>query len=238
MQWRPTPTLNGIPSSCLSGSNAPSPLVCSSTSFRSSVSTVQTVSAESTFSSQRIAVHNTTKASIIVLLPVVSHHIARALSCSRTFLGPLCNTPVAIPPGEDPNIRMERHINAECSVMTGKSGRIRSQPVCARGKCGKVLYAPIACNVRSVLLSIRAHPDAEHRPAGSSTVLSIASQRTTAARVLRRPQLPLPSHRTRLHRQASGFPQRLSLRRHRMHPVLMPLCPQLPELRPLRKLLP
>lgn len=43
---------------------------------------------------------------------------------------------------------MERHISAECSVMTGKSGRTRSQPVCARGKCGKVLYAPIACSVR------------------------------------------------------------------------------------------
>ncbi|KAN0087638.1 hypothetical protein V8E55_006259 [Tylopilus felleus] len=69
-----------------------------------------------------------------------SKHNRVAPSC------PLCNTPVAIPPGEDPNIRMERHISTECSVMTGKSGRTRSQPVCARGKCGKVLYAPIACN--------------------------------------------------------------------------------------------
>ncbi|KIK99848.1 hypothetical protein PAXRUDRAFT_822300 [Paxillus rubicundulus Ve08.2h10] len=59
---------------------------------------------------------------------------------------PLCNSPVAIPQGEDPNIRVERHILTECSVMTGKSGRSRSQPVCARGKCGKVLYAPIGCN--------------------------------------------------------------------------------------------
>ncbi|KAG8214664.1 hypothetical protein J3R82DRAFT_9742 [Butyriboletus roseoflavus] len=69
-----------------------------------------------------------------------SKHNRVAPSC------PLCNTPVAIPLGEDPNIRMERHINTECSVITGKSGRTRSQPVCARGKCGKVLYAPIACN--------------------------------------------------------------------------------------------
>ncbi|KAF8442828.1 hypothetical protein L210DRAFT_3396343 [Boletus edulis BED1] len=69
-----------------------------------------------------------------------SKHNRVAPSC------PLCNTPVAIPPGEDPNIRMERHISTECSVMTGKSGRIRSQPACARGKCGKVLYAPITCD--------------------------------------------------------------------------------------------
>ncbi|KAI9573526.1 hypothetical protein HD554DRAFT_2056792 [Boletus coccyginus] len=69
-----------------------------------------------------------------------SKHNRVAPSC------PLCNTPVAIPPGEDPNIRMERHISTECSVVTGKSGRTRSQPVCARGKCGKVLYAPIPCN--------------------------------------------------------------------------------------------
>lgn len=73
-----------------------------------------------------------------------------------TFIvGPLCNTPVAIPPGEDPNIRMERHISTECSVMTGKSGRARSRPVCARGKCGKVLYAPITCNVCPALLCNR-----------------------------------------------------------------------------------
>ncbi|KAF9241110.1 hypothetical protein BU15DRAFT_87346 [Melanogaster broomeanus] len=59
---------------------------------------------------------------------------------------PLCNSPVAIPQGEDPNIRMEKHISTECSVMTGRSSRSRTQPVCARGKCGKVLYAPISCN--------------------------------------------------------------------------------------------
>ncbi|KAF9221559.1 hypothetical protein BS17DRAFT_784943 [Gyrodon lividus] len=69
-----------------------------------------------------------------------SKHNRVAPSC------PLCNNPVAIPRGEDPNIRMERHINTDCSVMTGNTGRLRSQPVCARGKCGKVLYAPINCN--------------------------------------------------------------------------------------------
>ncbi|OBZ71591.1 AN1-type zinc finger protein 2A [Grifola frondosa] len=59
---------------------------------------------------------------------------------------PLCNTPVAIPPGQDPNVRMEHHINSECSVMTGRSGKVRSVPVCARAKCGKALYAPISCD--------------------------------------------------------------------------------------------
>ena len=155
------------------------------------------------------------------------------------IIGPLCNTPVAIPPGEDPNIRMERHINTECSVMTGKSGRTRSQPVCARGKCGKVLYAPIACNVRPVLSFIRAPPDAVYRPARSSTVLSIASQRTTAARALRRPQLPLLIRTTRLHWRGSSSPPSLLLRRRRMRPVLAPnLCLHRPECRPLRMPLP
>ncbi|KAH9841641.1 uncharacterized protein C8Q71DRAFT_738022 [Rhodofomes roseus] len=58
---------------------------------------------------------------------------------------PFCNTPVAIPPGQDPNIRMEEHITSECSVMTGKT-RKSSHPTCARAKCGKVLYAPIRCD--------------------------------------------------------------------------------------------
>ncbi|KAI0632338.1 hypothetical protein C8Q77DRAFT_1060389 [Trametes polyzona] len=59
---------------------------------------------------------------------------------------PLCNTPVAIPPGQDPNIRMEQHINTQCSVMTGKSNKAKSAPTCARPKCGKVLFSPIRCD--------------------------------------------------------------------------------------------
>ncbi|KAI0770230.1 hypothetical protein C8Q74DRAFT_1203040 [Fomes fomentarius] len=57
---------------------------------------------------------------------------------------PFCNTPVAIPPGQDPNIRMERHINSECSVMTGRRAK-SGAPTCARPKCGKVLFSPIRC---------------------------------------------------------------------------------------------
>ncbi|KZP33701.1 hypothetical protein FIBSPDRAFT_721134 [Athelia psychrophila] len=68
-----------------------------------------------------------------------SKHDRIAPSC------PMCNEPVAIPPGQDPNVRMERHMDTECSVMTGKRQK-KSAPVCARGKCGKVLFAPISCS--------------------------------------------------------------------------------------------
>lgn len=62
-------------------------------------------------------------------------------------LGPLCDTPVAIPPNEDPNIRMERHIQMECQVATGRKTKINSAPVCAKSHCGKKLLAPIKCPV-------------------------------------------------------------------------------------------
>ncbi|KAL0579135.1 hypothetical protein V5O48_002867 [Marasmius crinis-equi] len=68
-----------------------------------------------------------------------SKHDRIAPSC------PLCNTPVAIPPGQDPNVRMEQHFVKECSVMLGKEVK-KSKPVCARAKCGKVLHAPIRCD--------------------------------------------------------------------------------------------
>lgn len=45
---------------------------------------------------------------------------------------------------------MERHINSECSVTTGKARS--SVPRCARARCGKVLYSPIRCEVRSTNL--------------------------------------------------------------------------------------
>jgi hypothetical protein len=63
--------------------------------------------------------------------------------------GPLCNEPVPIPPGEDPNIRMERHLAMDCSVMTGRSKKANATPRCARPKCGKLLFAQIQCDVSS-----------------------------------------------------------------------------------------
>ncbi|KAF8798971.1 hypothetical protein BYT27DRAFT_7202708 [Phlegmacium glaucopus] len=58
---------------------------------------------------------------------------------------PLCNIPVAVRPGQDPNIRMDMHLEKECSVMTGKV-KSKSTPVCARGNCKKVLFSPIRCD--------------------------------------------------------------------------------------------
>ncbi|KAG1821281.1 hypothetical protein EV424DRAFT_1644355 [Suillus variegatus] len=68
---------------------------------------------------------------------------------------PLCSVPVAIPPGEDPNVRMERHISRFCEVMNA-SGRQQGKggsKICARGKCGKVLFAPIGNATKSSALS-------------------------------------------------------------------------------------
>ncbi|KIL63229.1 hypothetical protein M378DRAFT_164746 [Amanita muscaria Koide BX008] len=58
---------------------------------------------------------------------------------------PMCNVPVAIKPGQDPNIRMEEHLDKECAVMTGKAPS-KSMPTCGRGNCKKVLYTPIKCD--------------------------------------------------------------------------------------------
>lgn len=69
------------------------------------------------------------------------------------YLGLLCNIPVAVPPGQDPNIRMDIHLEKECSVVTGKV-KSKSTPTCARGNCKKVLFSPIRCDVRSVFLMI------------------------------------------------------------------------------------
>jgi hypothetical protein len=71
----------------------------------------------------------------------------------RLCLGPLCNEPVPIPPGEDPNIRMERHLSVDCSVMTGRSKKANTTPRCARPKCGKLLFAQIQCDVSSFFRS-------------------------------------------------------------------------------------
>ena len=98
------------------------------------------------------------------------------------MLGPLCNTPVAIPPGQDPNIRMERHINNECSVMTGRKAK-SSTPTCARPKCGKVLFSPIRCDVSTCpFLYTLAHKlIIVPSPVSSSSVRNTASPRTTRA---------------------------------------------------------
>ncbi|KAJ7644168.1 hypothetical protein FB45DRAFT_824159 [Roridomyces roridus] len=57
---------------------------------------------------------------------------------------PLCSVPVPFMPGQDPNLAMESHFN-NCTAMTGKP-KARSNPVCAKARCGKTLFSPIRCN--------------------------------------------------------------------------------------------
>ncbi|RXW24460.1 hypothetical protein EST38_g1395 [Candolleomyces aberdarensis] len=58
---------------------------------------------------------------------------------------PFCRIPVAVRPGQDPNVRLEIHFERECTVLTGKL-QSKSTPVCARGTCKKVLFSPIRCD--------------------------------------------------------------------------------------------
>ena len=116
-------------------------------SFLSSASTAASHSAQTTTYLTRTSVQSTTRPSTIASHRTVRVQSASSLPFTHVLVsGPLCNTPVAIPPGQDPNVRMERHINTECSVMTGKT-KASSGPHCAKAKCGKVLFAPIRCDV-------------------------------------------------------------------------------------------
>ncbi|KIM26396.1 hypothetical protein M408DRAFT_330585 [Serendipita vermifera MAFF 305830] len=56
---------------------------------------------------------------------------------------PLCSLPVLVQPRQNPNQAMERHINNDCSVSTGKK---RRGPHCENKKCGKSLISPIICD--------------------------------------------------------------------------------------------
>ncbi|KAG8681297.1 hypothetical protein FRC08_015726, partial [Ceratobasidium sp. 394] len=59
---------------------------------------------------------------------------------------PLCNAPVSIPVGQDPNVRMDAHIMNDCPVMGNRRSAKSQAPRCASSKCSKVLIAPIRCN--------------------------------------------------------------------------------------------
>jgi len=60
---------------------------------------------------------------------------------------PLCSKPIAIPPNEDPNIKMSRHIETDCATATGKSPKASSTtPRCENPKCKKILFASIKCD--------------------------------------------------------------------------------------------
>lgn len=89
------------------------------------------------------------QSTIELLLPVCPP-LYFYLVISEKVSGPICNTPVAIPPGQDPNIRMTQHIENECGK--GKE-EVSKLPRCANGRCHKVLYAPINCEVRFGFMS-------------------------------------------------------------------------------------
>ncbi|TFL01271.1 hypothetical protein BDV98DRAFT_507616 [Pterulicium gracile] len=58
---------------------------------------------------------------------------------------PLCDEPIAIPPGQDPIYRLQDHVDNKCPVMTGKKPGSTS-PRCGNKRCNKVLIQPIRCD--------------------------------------------------------------------------------------------
>ena len=60
-------------------------------------------------------------------------------------IGPLCHVPIAVKPGQDPNIRMDQHLDAECSIVTGRV-QAKKTPICGRNNCKKILFSPIRCD--------------------------------------------------------------------------------------------
>ena len=123
----------------------------SSTFYLSNATTVNFLSARTISRLMFTSVRNTTRTNLIESLPTVClilwNHIICILLMWHFLLGPLCNIPVAVRPGQDPNVRMDMHLEKECSVVTGKI-KSKSTPTCARGNCKKVLFSPINCDVR------------------------------------------------------------------------------------------
>ncbi|KAI0789737.1 hypothetical protein C8Q75DRAFT_764734 [Abortiporus biennis] len=105
---------------------------------------------------------------------------------------PFCKVPIAIPPGQDPNARLEHHFETDCPVLTGKNSKAKSSPRCARAKCGKVLFSPIRCEkCREQFCPAHRYPDshsctsrtttATPSPSQSSRNLNAASPASAAA---------------------------------------------------------
>ncbi|KAF9565730.1 hypothetical protein CPC08DRAFT_704429 [Agrocybe pediades] len=58
---------------------------------------------------------------------------------------PLCNSPITVPTGQDPNVVMDSHLDNECSIVTGKV-KAKTLPTCERRSCHKVLFTPVRCD--------------------------------------------------------------------------------------------
>ncbi|KAF8895487.1 hypothetical protein BD779DRAFT_1668753 [Infundibulicybe gibba] len=98
---------------------------------------------------------------------------------------PFCKVPVAFRPGQDPNIRMEEHFHNECTTLTGGTSKPKSSPVCAKGNCKKVLFAPISCD------KCRKQFCPAHRFPGDHTCLSPTT--TSSTRMDKVPSSNLPN---------------------------------------------
>ncbi|KAF9441463.1 hypothetical protein P691DRAFT_683829 [Macrolepiota fuliginosa MF-IS2] len=96
---------------------------------------------------------------------------------------PLCNTPVAIPPGQDPNVRMDAHLNTECSVMTGRV-KGKSSPVCAKGNCKKVLFSPIKCAQCKEQFCPSHRFPADHNCTAPAPTQGVSTSKTATSRLL------------------------------------------------------
>lgn len=143
----PLPTsLSLILNSSKLESNAHTSPVFSSISSLSSASIVNWPFARSTSKSRLTNVQSTMKESITEWLQIVFHS-KNSIVLYSSSTGPVCNIPVAVRPGQDPNVRMELHFSQECSIMGGKKEKSKATPRCARGTCKKVLFSPIRCVV-------------------------------------------------------------------------------------------
>lgn len=96
---------------------------------------------------------------------------------------PLCNSPVAIPPGQDPNLRMDAHLTSECPVMTGKA-KAKSSPICAKGSCKKVLFSPIKCTQCKAAFCPSHRFPADHNCTAPAPKLNTTTSKSAASRLL------------------------------------------------------
>ena len=125
------------------------------TSSRSNATTARSRSVRSTSSLRHTRARSGTRWHMIdVRLSVSSWPVGDELMVNFCYAGPLCSKLISVPPGEDPNIRIGRHVDEECSVTTGKApSKASSTPVCGHKRCGKRLWQPISCEV-----SVLAYP--------------------------------------------------------------------------------
>ncbi|KAG8733036.1 hypothetical protein FRC10_000466 [Ceratobasidium sp. 414] len=106
---------------------------------------------------------------------------------------PLCNTPVSIPIGQDPNDKMDAHIMNDCPVMGNRRSAKAQAPRCASSKCGKVLIAPIRCNHSCASHSAASIPKPAPSPAPQSASSKLADKLSNISIAGARPSQSAPA---------------------------------------------